>query len=157
MSGISEDQCLAFRWPSTARMYKYFLRGKSWFDVDRVAAEGVLRSAPDAGAVRQRLAPGSVRVMSHATSAATDARWVSGMEQAYDDATNRIHFRAEAEIAGLLAGWDAVDSPARCDVARWGLPTPYDGQPGRHVRVVGMPAVLPDLRQGRVRARGGAQ
>ncbi|MEU8346651.1 SAM-dependent methyltransferase [Spirillospora sp. NPDC048832] len=277
------DSSLAFTRPSTARMYNYYLGGKSWFDVDRAAAEAVLRSAPDAGAVarenflfagraaawaakthgigqvldigagilsgvplpsvedhvhqacpgavvvgcdndpvvlaharglrtgykrvlegdvrdlgtifgnpdlkkalniadpmvvvlaavlhfvpddqvngvvdnlRRRLAPGSVLVMSHATSSATDQRRVSGMEQAYDDATSRIHFRTEEEITGLLVEWDVVDPPALCDVARWGLPTPHHGQPGRDVRVVGMAAVLPDHWQGQVRAPGGVR
>ncbi|GAA1801663.1 SAM-dependent methyltransferase [Actinomadura chokoriensis] len=274
---------MAFTRPSTARMYSYYLGGSAWFEVDRAAAEAVLRSAPDAGVVarenflfagraaawaakthgigqvldvgagilsgvplpsvedhvhqvcpgavvvgcdndpvvlaharglrpgykrilegdvrdldtifgnpdlktslnvaermvvvlaavlhfvaddqvkgvvdnlRQRLAPGSVLVMSHATSSATDRRRVSGMELAYVDATSRIYFRTEEEIADLLIDWDAVDPPALCDVGRWGLPTPRDGQSGRHVRVVGMAAVLPDSRHGRVRTPGGAR
>ncbi|TDE26519.1 SAM-dependent methyltransferase [Actinomadura sp. 6K520] len=37
----------SFDKPSTARMYNYYLGGKSCFEVDRVAAEGVLQSARD--------------------------------------------------------------------------------------------------------------
>jgi SAM-dependent methyltransferase len=107
--------------------------------------------------LRRRLAPGSVLVMSHATSSATDRQRVSGMELAYVDATSPIHFRTEEEIAGLLVDWDVVDPPRLCDVGRWDLPTSRDGQPGRHVRVVGMAAVLPDYQHGGVRAQGGAR
>ncbi|MEU5992839.1 SAM-dependent methyltransferase [Spirillospora sp. NPDC047418] len=283
MTGISSHPALAFSRPSTARMYNYYLGGSAWFEVDRAAAEAVLRSAPDAGVVarenflfagraaawaarthgigqvldigagilsgvplpsvedhvhqvcpgavvvscdndpvvlaharglrpgykrildgdvrdldtifgnpdlkksldvadrmvvvlaavlhfvsddqvkgvvdnlRQRLAPGSVLVVSHATSSATDQRRVSGMELAYVDATSRIYFRTEEEIAGLLVDWDVVDPPALCDVARWGIPIPRDGQPGRHVRVVGMAAVLLDPQHGQIRAPGGGR
>ncbi|GAA0544386.1 SAM-dependent methyltransferase [Actinomadura livida] len=45
---MNAGACLSFDRPSTARMYNYYLGGKSWFEVDRIAAEGVLRSAPDA-------------------------------------------------------------------------------------------------------------
>lgn len=283
MTGTDSYRALVFNRPSTARMYNYYLGGSAWFDVDRVAAEAVLRSAPDAGAVarenflfagraaawaakthgigqvldigagilsgvplpsvedhvlqvcpgavvvgcdndpvvlaharglrpgykrilegdvrdldtifgnqdlkksldvadrmvvvlaavlhfvsgdqvkgivddlRRRLAPGSVLVMSHATSSATDRQRVFGMELAYVDATSPIHFRTEEEITKLLTGWDLVDPPALCDVARWGLPTPHHGQTGRHVRVVGMAAVLPDLPQGHARVPGGVR
>lgn len=50
-----------------------------------------------------------------------------------------------------------VDPPGLWDVARWGLPTLHDGQPGRDVRVVGMAAVLPAPRQGSRHARGCAR
>lgn len=128
-----------------------------------VVLAAVLHFVPDVqvgGVVDElwrRLAPGSVVVMSHATSSATSQRRVSGMAQAYDDATSRIHFRTEEEIAGLLAGWDVVDPPALCDVGRWGLPRPHDGQPGRDVRVVGMVAARPDVRHRPVCASGGAR
>jgi hypothetical protein len=39
---------LSFDRPSTARMYNYYLGGKSSAEVDRAAAKGVLQSAPDA-------------------------------------------------------------------------------------------------------------
>jgi trans-aconitate methyltransferase len=260
---------LSFSQPSTARMYNFYLGGKSWFTVDRAAAEAVLRSAPDAGDVaqenflfagraaasaarahgikqvldigvgivgdvplpsvedqvhqacpdavvvgcdndevvlahargmrpgyggvlkgdvrdldsifgnpdlrkvldvddrmvvvlaavlhfvpddqvdevvddlRRRLAPGSVLVMSHATSTGTDRARVSGMTKAYEPASSDIRFRTEAEIRTLVDGWDLIDPPGLCDVAQWGLPEPNQGQLGRHVRVVGLVAVLP--------------
>ena len=273
---------LSFAKPSTARMYNYYLGGKSWFEVDRAAAEGVLRSAPDAGDVAQenflfagraaawaartygigqvldigagivgdvplpsvedqvhasypdavvvgcdndevvlaharglrtgyggvlkgdvrdlhgifgdpnlqrvldvdarmivvlaavlhfvpdaqvdgvvddllrQLAPGSVLVMSHATSSATDERRVSGMEQAYDDASSRIRFRSVEWISDMVADWDLVDPPGLCDVARWDLPEPHQGRLGRDVRVVGQVAVRPeDARRPRHRDSAG--
>ena len=91
----------------------------------------------------RRLAPGSVVVLSHATTTATEARRVDGMTKAYDKATSPIRFRSEEEIMALVDGWDLVDPPGLCDVAEWGLPQPHDGQVGEHVRVVGLVAVLP--------------
>ncbi|WP_165966583.1 SAM-dependent methyltransferase [Actinomadura sp. 7K507] len=100
----------------------------------------------------RRLAPGSVVVLSHATTTDTETRRVAGMTKAYDNASSHIRFRPEEEIVGLVDGWDLVDPPGLCDVAEWGLPEPHDGQVGEHVRVVGLVAVRPDHHgQGRKR------
>ncbi|MGP4029684.1 SAM-dependent methyltransferase [Actinomadura sp. 3N407] len=45
------DPGLNYAQASTARMYNYYLGGKSWSAVDREAALAVIRSAPDASAV----------------------------------------------------------------------------------------------------------
>ncbi|TDC81849.1 SAM-dependent methyltransferase [Actinomadura sp. 7K507] len=112
-----------------------------------VVLAAVLHFVADPAAVMaelgRRLAPGSVVVLSHATTTDTETRRVDGMTKAYDKATSRIRFRSEEEILGLVDGWDMVAPPGLCDVAEWGLPEPHDGQVGEHVRVVGLVAVRP--------------
>ncbi|MEV3927210.1 SAM-dependent methyltransferase [Actinomadura coerulea] len=117
-----------------------------------VVLAAVLHFVDDPAAVvaglARRLAPGSLVVLSHATSTDIpdkDTR-VGGMTKAYDDATSRIHFRSEEEILGFCAGWKILE-PGLKDVAAWGLPEDEHGQLGEFVRVVGMVVRLP----GRVR------
>ncbi|MEU4827733.1 SAM-dependent methyltransferase [Actinomadura sp. NPDC023710] len=111
-----------------------------------VVLAAVLHFVDDAVAVMaglaRRLAPGSVVVMSHATSTGPESMDVAGVTKAYDDATSRIHFRSEEEILGLCAGWEIL-GPGLKDVAEWGLPEDEHGQVGEFVRVVGMAARLP--------------
>ncbi|MEU8804795.1 SAM-dependent methyltransferase [Spirillospora sp. NPDC048819] len=112
-----------------------------------VVLAAVLHFVADPAAVMaelgRRLAPGSVVVLSHATTTATETRRVDGMTKAYDNATSQIRFRSEEEIVGLGDGWDLIDPPGLCDVGEWGVPEPHDGQVGEHVRVVGLVAVRP--------------
>ncbi|WP_344272257.1 SAM-dependent methyltransferase [Actinomadura napierensis] len=119
-------------------------------DVDRpmtVILAAVLHFVAEPGRVitdlGNWLAPGSIVVISHATTTKTAATRVNGMTKAYDNATSRIFFRPEKEILGLLDGWQVVRPPGLVDVAEWGLPHPHNGQRGEDVRVVGLVAELP--------------
>lgn len=113
-----------------------------------VVLAAVLHFVPDAGAVmadlRRRLAPGSVAVLSHATSTKTDGSRVTAMTKAYRGASSQIVFRTEEEIRALAAGWDIVTPPGLVDVQSWDPAGAYTGPPSETVRVVGMAAVLPE-------------
>lgn len=112
-----------------------------------VVAAAVLHFVSDPAAVmaglRERLAPGSVVVVSHATSAGTEQGRVEDMTEAYDQATSPIRFRTEAQIRALAAGWDLVTPPGVVPVENWSVDGSYQRGPYETVRVVGMAAVLP--------------
>lgn len=126
-----------------------------------VVLAAVLHFVADAEAVmaglRHRLAPGSVVVVSHATSTQTDNARVTGMTKAYTGASSQIIFRSDEEIRALARGWDIVTPPGLVPVQQWSVDEGYQGSSYETVRVAGMVAVRPDLRQGRVSARGGAR
>jgi len=93
--------------------------------------------------LRVRLAPGSVVVLSHATSTDTSGDRVGGITQAYEGASSSIIFRSEEEIKALAHGWDILTPPGLVDVQRW-APNQSCSLPSQGtVRVVGMAAVLP--------------
>ncbi|WP_433464068.1 SAM-dependent methyltransferase [Spirillospora sp. CA-128828] len=127
-----------------------------------VILAAVLHFVPDAAAVmvglRERLAPGSVVVLSHVTSTQTSERRVAGMTKAYDDkAVSPIFFRSQEEIRAPADGWDIVAPPGLVDVQRWSPDGTYVGPLYDTVRVLGMAAVLPGHQQEHVRAPGGAR
>lgn len=97
--------------------------------------------------------PGSILVLSHATSTGVDRDRVEVMTDAYDTATSPITFRPEKEILALAKGWRVIrppgsreqpGSPDRClvDVAQWGRHQPDNDQHKPSVRVVGLVAEL---------------
>ena len=82
-------------------------------------------------AFRERMAPGSCLVLSHACSDGTDQQVVDRIQAAYDQGGRApLVFRTAEEIAGLCAGC-AVVEPGVVDVARWrpGLADAGDGGP----------------------------
>ncbi|WP_433476509.1 SAM-dependent methyltransferase [Spirillospora sp. CA-142024] len=127
-----------------------------------VILAAVLHFVPDAAAVmaglRERLAPGSVVVLSHVTSTQTSERRVAGMTKAYDDkAISPIFFRSQEEIRALADGWDIVTPSDLVDVQRWSPDGTYAGPLYDTVRVLGMAAVLPGHQQERAHTPGGAR
>ncbi|MEU8309812.1 SAM-dependent methyltransferase [Actinomadura sp. NPDC048955] len=123
-----------------------------------VVLAAVLHFVDDPAAVmaglRDRLAPGSVVVVSHATKSRTSQERVSGMTRAYDRASRPIIFRDEEEIAALADGWDLAP-PGLVDVQLWSPDGSYEGEVHETVRVVGMAAVLPDHQPERDHTAGG--
>ncbi|MEU8804061.1 SAM-dependent methyltransferase [Spirillospora sp. NPDC048819] len=126
-----------------------------------VVLAAVLHFIGDATAVmdglRERLAPGSVVVLSHATSTDTSEDRVGGMTKAYEGASSPINFRSEGEIRALALGWDIVTPPGLVDVQLWSVDGSYRGELYETVRVVGMAAVLPGRQQGQGHMPGGAR
>ncbi|NKZ03301.1 SAM-dependent methyltransferase [Actinomadura latina] len=115
-----------------------------------VVLAAVLHFVPGADAVmaglRERLAPGSVVVVSHATSTKTEGARISGMTKAYQGASSQIIFRSDEEIRALARGWDIVTPPGLVPVQHWSVDGSYEGPSYETVRVVGMAAVLPRRR-----------
>lgn len=108
------------------------------------------------GGLRDRLAPGSVVVLSHATRTGTSEARVGGMTKAYATASSPIIFREEEAIAALADGWDLLP-PGLVDVQLWSPDGSYQEELYESVRVVGMVVRLPDLPEGPQHASGGAQ
>ncbi|MER6817444.1 SAM-dependent methyltransferase [Spirillospora sp. NPDC000708] len=103
--------------------------------------------------LRNWVPPGSILVLSHATTTDVDRDRVEAMTNAYDTATSSITFRPEEEILALTKGWRLIRPPGsqeqpgtsdRClvDVAQWGRPQPDNDQHKPSVRVVGLVAEL---------------
>ncbi|TMQ90989.1 hypothetical protein ETD83_32965 [Actinomadura soli] len=90
--------------------------------------------------LRERLAPGSVVIVSHATSTGTEQSRVDGMTESYDETRSPIRFRSEAEIRALADGWDIVTPPGLAPVESWSVDGTYQRGPYETVRVVGMAA-----------------
>ncbi|WP_171069444.1 SAM-dependent methyltransferase [Actinomadura geliboluensis] len=103
-----------------------------------------------------RLAPGSVVVLSHATKTRTSQARVGGMTKAYEKGRSPIVFREEADIAALAGGWDLVP-PGLVDVQLWSPDGSYQGELYQSVRVVGMVARLPDAQKELRDVPGGAR
>lgn len=126
-----------------------------------VVMAAVLHFIDDPAAVmaglRERLAPGSVVVLSHATRTRTSADRVGGMTRAYEKGRSPIVFREEGEIAALADGWDIVCPPGLVDVQLWSVDGGYEGELYETVRVVGMAAVLPDVPQVAGHGAGGVR
>ena len=112
-----------------------------------VVLAAVLHFVDDPGAVmmglRERLAPGSVVIVSHATSSRTSADRVGGMTKAYERGSSSIIFREEEAIASLADGWD-LPHPGLTDVQLWSAEGTYREEVYETVHVVGMAAVLPE-------------
>ncbi|MFI0411839.1 SAM-dependent methyltransferase [Actinomadura sp. 3N508] len=112
-----------------------------------VVAAAVLHFVRDPAAVmaglRERLAPGSVVVVSHATSTGTEQGAVDDMTEAYDTASSSINFRPEEEIRALADGWAIVTPPGLVPVETWSVDGSRPYAPYESVRVLGMAAVLP--------------
>lgn len=106
--------------------------------------------------LRDRLAPGSVVVLSHATKTRTGRDRVGGMTKAYNGASSQIIFREEEEISALVDGWDLL-APGLVDVQLWSPDGSYRGELYETVRVVGMVARLPGPRQEQDQMPGGAR
>ncbi|NEA27627.1 SAM-dependent methyltransferase [Actinomadura bangladeshensis] len=125
-----------------------------------VVLAAVLHFVDDPAAVmaglRDRLAPGSVVVLSHATRTGTSQDRVGGMTRAYEKGRSAIIFREEADIAALADGWDLLP-PGLVDVQLWSPDGSHQGELYETVRVVGMVARLPDAQQGPRDATGGAR
>lgn len=125
-----------------------------------VVLAAVLHFVGDAALVmaglRERLAPGSVVILSHATSTRTSQDRVGGITQAYERGSSSIIFREEEDVAALADGWDLLP-PGLVDVQVWSVDGAYQGEMYETVRVVGMGVVLPSRQQGEVRALGGAR
>lgn len=89
-------------------------------------------------AFRERMAPGSCLVLSHACSDGTDQQVIDRIQATYDQSGRApLVFRAAQEITGLCAGFTVVE-PGVVDVARWrpdladaGDGGPVDGSDGR--------------------------
>ncbi|TDD31202.1 SAM-dependent methyltransferase [Actinomadura sp. KC06] len=111
-----------------------------------VVLAAVLHFVDDPAAVmaglRERLAPGSVVVLSHATSSHIGEDRVGGMTAAYERGSSSIIFREEEAIAALADGWDLLP-PGLTDVQLWSPDGTYQQEVYETVRVVGMAAVLP--------------
>ncbi|WP_433464033.1 SAM-dependent methyltransferase [Spirillospora sp. CA-128828] len=127
-----------------------------------VILAAVLHFVPDAAAVmaglRERLALGSVVVVSHVTSTQTSGRRVAGMTKAYDEkAISPIYFRTEEEIRALADGWDIVTPPGLVDVQRWSPDGTYAGPLYDTVRVLGMTVMLPGHLQEQADTPGGGR
>ncbi|MFI0412381.1 SAM-dependent methyltransferase [Actinomadura sp. 3N508] len=120
-----------------------------------IVLAAVLHFVDDAAAVmaqlRERLAPGSVVILSHATETGTSAKRVAGMTKAYERGNSSIIFRSVEEIAALADGWD-LPSPGLVDVQLWSPDGSYAKEVHDSVRVLGMAAVL---RSGPVPQPGG--
>ncbi|MGH3238803.1 MAG: SAM-dependent methyltransferase [Spirillospora sp.] len=112
-----------------------------------IVAAAVFHFVRDPAAVmaelRERLAPGSVVVLSHATSTSTEQDRVDAMTGAYNEASSPIRFRTEPEILALAEGWDIVTPPGLVPVESWSVDGSRRYAPYESVRVVGMAAVLP--------------
>ncbi|MFC4054080.1 SAM-dependent methyltransferase [Actinomadura syzygii] len=112
-----------------------------------VVLAAVLHFVEDPAAVmaglRERLAPGSVAIVSHATTSHTGEDRVGAMTAAYERGASSIVFRPEEEIAALADGWEIVRPPGLVPVQGWSVDGTYHGEPYETVRVVGMAAVLP--------------
>jgi hypothetical protein len=125
-----------------------------------IVLAAVLHFIDDPAAVmaglRDRLAPGSFIVLSHATKTRTSHARVGGMTKAYEKGRTPIIFREEADIAALADGWDLVP-PGLVDVQLWSADGSYQGELYETVRVVGMVTRLPGPQQGQIRAPGGAR
>lgn len=125
-----------------------------------IVLAAVLHFIDDPAAVmaglRDRLAPGSVIVLSHATKTRTSHARVGGMTKAYEKGRTPIIFREEADIAALADGWDLVP-PGLVDVQLWSADGSYQGELYETVRVVGMVARLPAPQQGQIPAPGGVR
>ncbi|WP_301175520.1 SAM-dependent methyltransferase [Actinomadura geliboluensis] len=113
-----------------------------------VILAAVLHFIDDPAAVmtglRDRLAPGSVIVLSHATRTRTSEARVGGMTKAYASASSPIIFREEEAIAALADGWDLLP-PGLVDVQLWSPDGSYQEELYESVRVVGMVVRLPGL------------
>ncbi|RFS81458.1 hypothetical protein D0T12_31400 [Actinomadura spongiicola] len=111
-----------------------------------VVLAAVLHFVDDPAAVmaglRERLAPGSVVIVSHATSSHTGEERVDGMTAAYERGSSSIIFREEEAIASLADGWDLLP-PGMTDVQLWSPDGTYQEEVYETVRVVGMAAMLP--------------
>jgi hypothetical protein len=59
-------------------------------------------------AIRDRVAPGSCLVISHATLDGADTGLVSGMEELYGGVTSPLIFRPREEIEELFTGWQLL-------------------------------------------------
>lgn len=127
-----------------------------------IVLAAVLHFVDDPAAVmaglRERLAPGSVVILSHATSTDTSEKRVNGITAAYNEASRPIHMRSEQDIAALADGWNIVTPPGLVPVQNWSVDGSYRCGPYETVRVVGMVAELPGHRQRRQsRTPGGAR
>ncbi|TYB47807.1 SAM-dependent methyltransferase [Actinomadura chibensis] len=113
-----------------------------------VVLAAILHFVADPAAVmaglREHLAPGSVVVVSHATSTDTEQGRVDDMTEAYEEASSPIRFRTEAEIRELADGWRIVTPPGLVDVQNWSVDGARRYTPYETVRVLGMAAVLPE-------------
>ncbi|MFC4049038.1 SAM-dependent methyltransferase [Actinomadura syzygii] len=111
-----------------------------------VVLAAVLHFVADPAAVmaglRERLVPGSVVVVSHATSTGTEQGRVDDMTGAYEEASSPIRFRTEAQIRALADGWRVEHDLV--DVQNWSTDGTRRYAPYETVRVVGMAAVLPE-------------
>jgi SAM-dependent methyltransferase len=125
-----------------------------------IVLAAVLHFIDDPAAVmaglRDRLAPGSFIVLSHATKTRTSHARVGGMTKAYEKGRSPIIFREEADIAALADGWDLVP-PGLVDVQLWSPDGSYQSELYETVRVVGMVARLPYTQPGPRRVPGGAR
>lgn len=121
-----------------------------------IVLAAVLHFIDDPAAVmarlRDRLAPGSVIVLSHATKTRTSQDRIGGMTKAYEKGRSPIIFREEEDIAALADGWDLLP-PGLVDVQLWSPDSSYQGELYESVRVVGMVARLSDPRRGRTMRR----
>jgi SAM-dependent methyltransferase len=82
-------------------------------------------------AFRDRVAPGSCLVISHATLDGADAGLVAGMEGLYGGATSPLIFRSREEIQKLFTGWQLLQPGV---VRPWQWPTEDSASPrGRHM------------------------
>jgi hypothetical protein len=106
--------------------------------------------------LRDRLAPGSVVVLSHATGTGTSQARVGGMTKAYEKGRSPIIFREEADIAALADEWDLV-LPGLVDVQLWSSDGSHKGEVYETVRVLGMVARLPGPKEKSSHTSGGVR
>lgn len=125
-----------------------------------VVLAAVLHFVEDPAAVmaglRDRLAPGSVAIISHATTSHTGEDRIGAMTAAYERGSSSIIFRPEEEIAALADGWEIVDPPGLTPVQNWSVDGTYRGEPYETARVVGMAAVLTEEASATVEVAHGA-
>ncbi len=67
---------------------------------------------------RDRMAPGSWLVLSHAVADSTSVETIAGVQTAYERARSPAVFRSRAEVEALFGGFELVE-PGFVDVARW--------------------------------------
>jgi S-adenosyl methyltransferase len=101
-----------------------------------VALLHFVTQAEDANAIvrafREAMAPGSLLVLSHATSTGSDPAMVACLESVYAKATSPAVFRSEQQIGHLFEGLKLVE-PGLVDVQDW----PRLNGAGTEVRVLG--------------------
>lgn len=125
-----------------------------------IVLAAVLHFIEDPAAVmadlRDRLAPGSVVVLSHATRTGTSQARVGGMTKAYEKGRSPIIFREKADIAALADGW-ALVPPGLVDVQLWSSDGSHQGEVYETVRVLGMVARLPGPQEKSGHTSGGVR
>ena len=88
-----------------ARMYNYYLSGKTHFAADREAADKVLAVLDQ---LKEAMPAGSYLAISHGTQDFSPQRAAAAV-RGYDHASAPFVLRSREQVAGLLSGLDLVE------------------------------------------------